>query len=319
MSVTKTTAGTSPLIAAAGALLSQRCRRLRRAARRCASALDEPEAVHQVRVATRRMDAALSLFAPLLSPRRTRKLCKRLRGLRRAARPVRDCDVLLQRLSPGPPPKSPAVSDDHDDQPPTVADPDVAGVVAALAGQRARAADALTPELDRCSRKWLRQRVRRLRRSARWRSSEQEPGFAEAISLLAAPALTAFAASGECDLSDANALHRFRLAGKRLRYTLEVLHDATQSGEATALEERLKGWQQQLGAINDHATAADLLADLAERTDDAAVRLAIEQMARAERSCLEGGARTFALWWNASGREEAARAIDQYRSGSGPR
>jgi CHAD domain-containing protein len=263
------------------------------------------------------MDAALSLFAPLLSPRRSRKLRKRLRGLRRAARPVRDCDVLLQRLCVEPPPNSAAVAAAHDDQPPNVVDQNVASVVAALREQRARAADALSPVLDRFSRKWLKQRVRRLRRSARWRSAEQEPGFAEAVSVLAAPALTAFAASGECDLSDASALHRFRLSGKRLRYTLEVLHDASQSGEATALEERLKGWQQQLGAINDHATAADLLADLVEHTDDAAARLAIEQMARSERSCLVGGAQTFALWWNASGRDEAARAIDQYRTGSG--
>ncbi|HEY1785731.1 MAG TPA: CHAD domain-containing protein, partial [Pirellulales bacterium] len=65
---------------------------------RAAAADHQPEDVHQLRVATRRAMAALEIFQTLLPPRRTRKMKKQLKRIRRAAGGARDLDVLAARL-----------------------------------------------------------------------------------------------------------------------------------------------------------------------------------------------------------------------------
>jgi CHAD domain-containing protein len=266
------------------------------------------------------MEAALSLFAPLLPPRRARKLRKRLRRLRRAARVVRDCDVLLERLSGAWLPSAslvevrPACGIEPDVGSETTGEVAAAEVIEALRCQRATAADALAPELSRFSGKPGKQRWRRLRDSLRWREVEPEPGFAEGLGGLASPALDALEQAGACDLTDVDALHRFRLAGKRARYTLELLRDATDAKDARELEEWLKGCQQQLGDINDHATAAELLNELANHADRDEVSRAAEKLAAQERSKLHDGAQRFAGWWRTTGRDEAARSLQAFRN-----
>src|SRR5688572_17294219 len=59
---------------------------------------DNPEFVHQMRVATRRSAAALALFVELLPRKKTKHMLKRLKRLRKAAGEARDLDVLCQRL-----------------------------------------------------------------------------------------------------------------------------------------------------------------------------------------------------------------------------
>src|SRR5690349_7794695 len=55
----------------------------------------DPEFVHQLRVGTRRADAALRIFRPCLPRKVYKKARRRLRELRRAAGAVRDWDVFL--------------------------------------------------------------------------------------------------------------------------------------------------------------------------------------------------------------------------------
>src|SRR5262245_16207437 len=54
---------------------------------------NDPENVHQLRVATRRASAAVDIFGDLLPKRLFRRLKKRLRQLRRSAGAARDWDV----------------------------------------------------------------------------------------------------------------------------------------------------------------------------------------------------------------------------------
>jgi CHAD domain-containing protein len=87
------TAATFPLLAHLIALLEE----LRA---RVPAALGEwePEAIHQSRVATRRLKAALDLMKPVLSKRPRRKLGRILRKLRRRLGPLRDADVMIDHL-----------------------------------------------------------------------------------------------------------------------------------------------------------------------------------------------------------------------------
>src|SRR5271163_1577748 len=57
------------------------------------------EHVHRLRVATRRADAALSIFRSTLSEKAFHDAHRRLRRLRRAAGMARDWDVFLLHLS----------------------------------------------------------------------------------------------------------------------------------------------------------------------------------------------------------------------------
>src|SRR5437870_2343843 len=59
----------------------------------------DPEHVHQLRVGTRRADAALRIFRPCLPEKVYRAARRRLRRLRRAAGEARDWDVFLLRLA----------------------------------------------------------------------------------------------------------------------------------------------------------------------------------------------------------------------------
>jgi CHAD domain-containing protein len=59
----------------------------------------DPGAIHQARVATRRLTAALDLLKPVLGKKRRKPLAKVLRRLRRRLGPLRDADVLLGHLA----------------------------------------------------------------------------------------------------------------------------------------------------------------------------------------------------------------------------
>ena len=64
--------------------------------------IDEVERVHDMRVATRRLRAALEIFAPAFPPKRHRKALKRVKALADALGERRDADVeiaLLQGLA----------------------------------------------------------------------------------------------------------------------------------------------------------------------------------------------------------------------------
>ena len=59
---------------------------------------DRAEAIHQLRIWTRRAAAALRLFEPIVPSTAGKKMKKRLRKIRAAAGQERDCDVLMESL-----------------------------------------------------------------------------------------------------------------------------------------------------------------------------------------------------------------------------
>lgn len=59
---------------------------------------DDPDAIHDMRVASRRLQQVLDLLYPPPPPREVRRLRRKIRRCRRALSEVRNCDVLLQRV-----------------------------------------------------------------------------------------------------------------------------------------------------------------------------------------------------------------------------
>ena len=72
---------------------------------------DKPDAVHQMRVATRRARSALQAFGSIIDKEATRPLCEELKWLAAALGQARDTEVMLDRLNASlagiPPPWSP--------------------------------------------------------------------------------------------------------------------------------------------------------------------------------------------------------------------
>src|SRR5215831_1054554 len=89
----------TPVEAAARHVLFVRLQVVKDFLPRAALEADEDiEHVHQLRVGTRRADAALRIFAECLPKKMYRKARRRLRTIRRAAGAARDWDVFLTEL-----------------------------------------------------------------------------------------------------------------------------------------------------------------------------------------------------------------------------
>lgn len=112
--------------------------------------LDDVERVHDMRVATRRLRAALEIFAPAFRRKRCRKALKRVRALADALGERRDIDVeieLLETLAPD------VAADDR---------PALAALLDELRSAQRRANDDLAPFVTGKRLRKLRRRLDRL-------------------------------------------------------------------------------------------------------------------------------------------------------------
>ncbi|HET9480962.1 MAG TPA: CHAD domain-containing protein, partial [Candidatus Polarisedimenticolia bacterium] len=187
-------------------LLALRCAEVMRQRRRVRRRGD-PDSVHDLRVATRRLNEALDFHAEWLPARPRRRLARRARRIRRALGPLRDADVLVELV----------------------------GVLMRKSGPDDRArlavlARVLEEQADGLRRKGG-VRVPGVRRRAGELMEALRDGApvgvrARGAELLAArmPSLREALAAARAGKPDA--LHRLRIAIKRYRYTLEILDGA---------------------------------------------------------------------------------------------
>jgi CHAD domain-containing protein len=242
------------------------------------------------------------LFAAGYPPQRLKKARKQVRRVRQAARQVRDLDVLLDRIH--------SSSDGAEDLSPLTAE------------LRVRRDDAMH-ELDRTLRKRRRRRLQSRFAPLLTGDGARQPSTGDAqqdqsVGTLLCPCIDAFEAAAAADLSDTAALHSFRLHGKRLRYTLELLSSGETADAADVLIRVLKDLQQRLGDINDHASASGILASIADETGDADVRRQAQQLARSEQDRLEQGKAGFLDAWTTGVAAQTHAALEGVRSRLAP-
>jgi len=250
------------------------------------------EYVHQLRVGTRRADAALRIFADCLPKKCYRKARWRLRTLRRAAGAARDWDVFLADL----------LSREQG------ADAEHRGgldfLIGYAVGQRAAAhadLEAVFHEEGPTFETFLVHIIDSLQLP----SDQSSPAI---LVDLARPMLfdrlkeLEQAALG--DLSDYSQLHQVRIAGKRLRYAMEVFADCFDPEFRDTLYPRIEQLQEILGRANDSHVAAERLIDLRERLratcPSAWPRLqpGFEQLLRSHQRRLPQERRRFLKWWS---------------------
>src|SRR5262245_49136478 len=175
--------------------LVDRLKAVRRFLRRSVKRPDNPENVHQLRVWSRRSEAALSLYADLLPNRLLKRVRRTVRKLRRAAGRVRDCDVFASQVA-GPGGKWPG----------------------ALKQERVRAQRKLVILFDRldAGRKFKRDSAKLIRRLGE-RNDHSTETFAVRARESLRPIASAFFGTFPLPVPD-DQLHRFRIAGKGRRY-----------------------------------------------------------------------------------------------------
>src|SRR5262245_50266283 len=76
------------------ALIRERAQQVMRRRHQVRS-IGTPDSVHDVRVATRRLQEALDVFATFLPDRERKRLRRRARGIRKSLAEIRDADVLV--------------------------------------------------------------------------------------------------------------------------------------------------------------------------------------------------------------------------------
>jgi CHAD domain-containing protein len=214
--------------------------RLKGIARYLPLAAQEPEEnveyVHQLRIWTRRADAALDLCRDLLRKQDRRELSAQLDVLRDAAGEARDADVLRDRIAR----LKPGLGREH-----LLADIDqrrrAAQAPLVQANQKLDGGQKILALLKTIARRLEKQRSKRPFRDrfAKWSRQQLRP------------LIKRFLKRGQADLSDLARLHKFRIAGKRLRYALELVWGALGKRKRKRAYKQLDGLQTQLGTIND--------------------------------------------------------------------
>ena len=240
-----------------------------------AATSDDPEYIHQMRVATRRLRAALRLFAPMLPPDFARYSVEPLRDLMALLGQARDLDVLLAEIAepvlaalPDEPRLAALVGiitersfDRRRDAVAYLRAPAYGAIILAMletlhaeakktenVGAGETAMSHPTPPTRATLAKFAGERLQRLRKQVR-----------------------KLAAAARID--DPPSLHALRIGIKRLRYALEFFAPLAAPKAMRRPVEQLVGLQEALGQINDLANAGELLMDCAD--DDARLREAV--------------------------------------------
>jgi hypothetical protein len=197
---------------------------------------ENAEYVHQLRVWTRRADAVLDLCRSLISKGDRRELAKQLDVLRDAAGAARDADVLHERVAA----LKPGLGREH---------------LLKEVSRRRRA--ARLPLVQACEESGGGKQLLRLLKKVleTVEKRRREKPFHQRFAKWSREQLRLFVKKllkrSQADLSELHKLHKFRIAGKQLKYALESLWGALDKSRRKKAYQRLDRLQTQLGLIND--------------------------------------------------------------------
>jgi len=243
---------------------------------------DETEAIHQLRVWTRRAGAGLDLFEPGVPNKAGKRMQKTLRKLRRAAGGVRDCGLQLNRVK--------AI----DDEPPKVRH---------SLQKCQQKAELRLKKLRRDVQKdnWFDLEIEQLLSRIAWpkrHSSRQAPAFAMLCRRQLATLGTDFFRQTKLDLGNFKNLHEMRIAGKRLRYALELAVAVIPTRIHQRLYDALNKLQDRAGEVCDQRA---FLESIQGWLDDAKKKKSRERLTALldrERRRYESLHQKFLRWWS---------------------
>ncbi|REJ68843.1 MAG: CHAD domain-containing protein [Planctomycetota bacterium] len=258
-------------------------------------AAEDVEHVHRLRVATRRAVAAVKMYRELLPRKRVKKLLSQLKEIRQAAGKARDLDVLLRDTAAA----HRLGDDDAIFQRLMVSRREAQEPILAIY-DRLRHRGSLSRQIDRV--------LARLERRTRRRRGDDVRFGQWARGRLSASLKRFFAAEPD-DWQDAQALHRFRIRGKQLRYAMELLAGAFPKKLREQLYPQVETLQEKLGEINDHFAAIARFESWQRNAASSEDRERFEQLLQARRATVQQAQRQFVCWWEGVRRRELRRSF----------
>ena len=212
---------------------------------------DDPEYVHQMRVATRRLRAALRMFRPVLPENFAEQLVPPMRELMRPLGQVRDLDVLMAEIVA---PVAAALPDE----------PRLTDLASAITNRLYAARNEARRTMQQPAYCRLLLTAGRLLHGSPFIGPPDAGDSAQSLLHFADRRLRRLLRAvhdlGEAArVDDPSSLHQLRIGIKRLRYAVEFFGTMIPGKSGTALVKRLAGLQEELGQLNDLASAGNLL------------------------------------------------------------
>ncbi len=237
----------------------------------CVLAGDDPEGVHQARVALRRLRSALSLFRDIIPAPERQWLAEETKALADLLGPARDWDVFLTELLA---PVKAAFSDQAEIR------ANLDALDAEVQTKRLHAYQAIraqfaTPEHTRFRLRfgeWLEGRGWRNQPVSQISAQLFRPLRETADILLDRRHRKARKTGGNFANLNPSDRHQLRIAMKKLRYAADFFRSLYDEKPTNRFLEGLAALQDTLGHLNDVTTAARLAMQLAPRTDGATAR-----------------------------------------------
>ncbi|MDL1899622.1 CHAD domain-containing protein [Anaerolineae bacterium CFX9] len=227
---------------------------------------EDPEAVHDMRVATRRMRSTLALLESYYKAKSIRGYALELRRIARALGGVRDLDVLIADVK-----RYQATLDKQTQA-------DLQPILDVLNAERDAARKTLLRVLDKGDyRRFIADFATFLTRSGAGAkpldNEDVQPSKVRHILPAILYSHLGQVRAYDAVLADADemALHALRIEFKRLRYAVSLFSDVLGSQVKDFIEE-LKAVQDHLGRIQDIATAHAVLGEIADTLDGAAAQ-----------------------------------------------
>jgi CHAD domain-containing protein len=214
---------------------------------------DDPEYIHQLRVGTRRVGAALRVFADCLPGKQRRSLRRRLRAIRRAAGDARDWDVFLIGLS-----ESRSLTA-------AAGRPALDYLAGYAMGERSAAQAQLAQTAAQAGPKFMEESAALPGLAHAPKAKSAPATFGELATAQFGPLLAVFNSAAAANPRDPSALHRLRIQGKRLRYALEIFAACFPPQFKVVLYAAVEQLQEILGSIQDSSVGIEYLTALRER------------------------------------------------------
>jgi CHAD domain-containing protein len=240
--------------------------------RRCIDELlgeptDPVDTIHRLRVACRRAVTCFSFFRTVIDKPTRRRFARRLRKLRRKAGDVRDLDVLSERIRAR---KSRGAMK--------------------LIDRFQKTRESLEPEIRRYARKVVVELPSTVAGQSPFPLREtcadilDKPFRPWGVGISVGAARMFLKSLRKADGS-VNSLHRARIDGKKLRYSLEILEPVIPEVATSPATRRLRKFQALVGNIHDHLVQRKALREQADAIGEKSVhRLVREESRRGKRS-----------------------------------
>lgn len=215
----------------------------------CLKAARNIEHVHQLRVSSRRLLQAIRVVQPLAEPELCRWFEKNVRRVLKTAGKARDLDLLIEAESR---------REDRSSR----------SVVKRWMRQRKKLQKKLCRRHTSLCRRGLRQRSNQLLKSITTRASldgaKQTPlsqtWYRESLREVAMPFV-----DGIQSATHLETIHELRIAGKKFRYTLELIGPLLDANLAEQIVGEMKSLQEQLGLLQDYVVARNAFHRLIQR------------------------------------------------------